>query len=264
LRDMDKCARVVAVSHSTKQNLVEHGGISPDKITVVHNGVGAVFTTVSPEQTAQERAALRTKHGIPVEASVVMHLSTPNRYKNTPTLLRALGRLKQRAGGPVWLLRLGADFFDDEQELMRQLGIGDFVVHAGRGFDDETLARYYRTADVFAFPSLWEGFGWPPLEAMACGVPAITANVASLPEVVGDGGITVAPTDDAALAEALDSLLSDAGLYSKVREKAIAHARQFTWERCAREVLSVYESVTGTSSPNPVHVASPERVQSPH
>ncbi len=119
------------------------------------------------------------------------------------------------------------------------------MIHAGRGFDDQTLADYYRTADVFAFPSLWEGLGWPPLEAMACGIPVVTANVASLPEVVGDGGITVAPTDDAALADALYALLSDKTLYAQTRNRALAHAGAFTWERCAREVLGVYETVTG-------------------
>jgi glycosyltransferase involved in cell wall biosynthesis len=244
LQDMNRCCHIIADSQSTRNDLIEHGKIAGEKISVIYPGVGDVFHK-APGNATEQRTALRIKHGIPQNAPVVMHLSTPNRYKNTPALLRALGRLKQSSIGPVWFLRLGADFFDDEQELIRELGLGDFVVHAGRGFTDEVLASYYRTADVFAFPSLWEGLGWPPLEAMACGVPVVVSNVASLPEVVGNGGMTVAPTDDAALAEALHTLLSDAALYENMRSRASAHAGKFTWERCARQVLSVYESVAG-------------------
>ena len=98
-------------------------------------------------------------------------------------------------------------------------------------------------ADVFAFPSLYEGFGWPPLESMACGIPVVASNVASLPEAVGAGGIIVDPQDWDALANGLRRVLTDAALHADLRAKGLAHAGGFSWEKCARGTLAVYERV---------------------
>lgn len=247
IRCMQRCNRVITISQSTRRNLIEVGGIPGEKIRVVYYGVNPTFEPAG-EHRESERAEILTRHGIPPASAVVLHVATATRYKNTPALLHAIKALCAipALGEKVRLLRVGADFFEDEQQLITELGIGDRIHHAGRIFPDTQLARYYRAADVFAFPSLWEGFGWPPLEAMACGTPVVTSTVASLPEVVGDAGTCVAPADYAALTTALAEVLTNPSLKAERARLSIARAKQFTWERCARETLAVYEEIAAS------------------
>jgi glycosyltransferase involved in cell wall biosynthesis len=247
VRCMQYSRALIAISESTKRDLMRHAGIPEERIRVVYYGVNPRFGPEPGEglSRADERRQVLSPHGIPESARVVLHVGTPNRYKNVPALLQALRYLKEMPalGENVYLLRVGAGFFDDELELVRSLGLTERVVFAGMIRQDTALAAYYRAADVLAFPSLWEGFGWPPLEAMACGTPVVTSNVASLPEVVGDAGITVAPHDHIGLGEALLAVLTDSELACALSARARARAASFTWEACARGTLSVYETL---------------------
>ena len=248
VRCMKRCHTIIAISESTKRNLVEVAGLPEEQIDVVYYGVNHAFAPLPDKDSAvsvEERQGILRKHSIPADALILFHVGTATRYKNTPAILHALKALKEDplVGKRVYFLRVGADFFDDEKTLIESLGVGDRVRHAGKIFDDALLAAYYRTGDVFIFPSIWEGFGWPPLEAMACGTPVVTSDVASLPEVVGDAGITVAPQDHAALIEALRSILSNDDRRQTLREKSLRRARRFTWDECARGTQAVYEKV---------------------
>ena len=244
---LERCQAVISVSESTKRNLLEHTAVREERIHVVQSGVNPSF---SPQPGAgltrlQERGALLNKHGIPQEAKVLLHVGTTGRYKNTPALVRTLEGLRKvpELRDQVWLLRVGVPFDADVQALIENLGVRERLVEVGRVAGDDALAMYYRCADVFVFPSLWEGFGWPPLEAMACGTPAVVSNVASLPEVAGNAALLVDPLDIDGLVEATASLLTDSAKHERHRQLALAHVQNFTWERCARQVLSVYEQV---------------------
>lgn len=151
--------------------------------------------------------------------------------------------LKEERFANLFLLRLGADFFPDEQLLIDQLQIRDRIIYGGRVNSDEMLSRYYRAADVFIFPSLWEGFGWPPLEAMSCGTPVITSNVASLPEVVGDAALMVSPGDYGGLANQIAEVLSSQPLRETMIAKGFLQSQKFRWEQNAEQTLAVYERV---------------------
>jgi glycosyltransferase involved in cell wall biosynthesis len=244
---MRRCRFVIAVSESTKRDLIEHFHFDPERIIVVYSGRNPVFapTPTDGRDPAEVTRGLRKAWGIPEDAKVILHVGTANRYKNTPALLRALQKLRAEPslGERVWLVRAGARFFEDEEALAQELGVADRLVQIGRVTDDAGLADVYRAADVFGFPSVYEGFGWPPLEAMACGTPVVASNIASLPEVVGDGGMTVGPQDIDALAGAFAQVLTDDALHADLRARALQHAAKFTWERCAENVLGVYHRV---------------------
>jgi glycosyltransferase involved in cell wall biosynthesis len=244
---MRRCKYVITISESSKRDLIAHGGIPEEKIRVVYYGVNPKFSPEPPPSItlADERAELLARHHLPANAKIVLHVGTATRYKNTPAILQAIKGLRETPGigESIYLIRIGAPFFEDEDALIQTLRIGDRIVHAGKIFDDMLLGSYYRQADVFAFPSLHEGFGWPPLEAMASGTPVVTSNVASLPEVVGDAGITVAPTDHLGLTNALRRVLSEESVRKEMGARCHARSRRFTWEQCGRETLAVYESM---------------------
>jgi glycosyltransferase involved in cell wall biosynthesis len=108
---------------------------------------------------------------------------------------------------------------------------------------DEDLPMFYNCADIFVYPSLYEGFGLPPLEAMACGIPVITSNTSSLPEVIGDAGIMVDPTDDKSLSDAMYSVLTDKELWQHMSNNGLQRSKIFTWEKAAKEILEIYDEV---------------------
>jgi glycosyltransferase involved in cell wall biosynthesis len=141
-------------------------------------------------------------------------------------------------GGTGWL-------YDKLFLQVHEQGIQDRVLFAGY-VDDADLPLVYNLAEAFAFPSLYEGFGIPPLEAMSCGVPVVAANNSSLPEAVGDAGLLVDAEDVDALAGALSRILDDSALRQALIEQGLEHARQFTWERAARKLLATYEHVGGS------------------
>lgn len=245
LRCIRRCRRVIADSEATRQDLLEYGHLSPEQVKVVYPGIKPLFSPLPVAEAAHRRARLRTDYKLSPEALLVLQVASPTRYKNTPTVLRALQQLvnEPELAKRTYLLRVGADFFPDEDALINELGIRQFIIHAGRLPTDEALVEHYRCADAFAFPSLWEGFGWPPLEAMACGLVPVTSNVASLPEVVGDAGLQIAPTDASGLATALYRLLSDADFKAQRSQACVTRAASFSWEASARGVLDTYGEV---------------------
>lgn len=239
LRLIERCARVIVPSEATKRQLLRFANLTADRVVVVPHGVDRRPDGLWEHGPEGERERLLASHGIDPARRIVLHVCTANRYKNSPALLRMLARLPQE----VVLLRVGEPLFDDEVELARRLGVADRIVNAGRVPGDKGLAAHYRAADVFAFPSTFEGFGWPPLEAMACGTPVVTSNAASLPEVVGDAGLSVDPHDDTALSEAVLRLLSDPEEASRRRAASLEWAAGFTWAAAASRTLEVYRQV---------------------
>ena len=165
--------------------------------------------------------------------------------KNLRRLLEAC-ELLWRAGEHRPLVVVGARLrkHGGINETLTRPGLERRVVFTGY-VPEADLPALYSAADLFVFPSLYEGFGLPPLEAMACGTPVVCSNSSSLPEVVGDAAVTVDPYDVEALAQAMHRVLSDANLRDELRAKGLARTAQFTWERTARETWRVYEKVLG-------------------
>ena len=228
---------VITVSEATKATLVRYTSVRSDRIAVVPYGVNSTFRCA-----ADRIAPLRASNGLAEASAVVLQVASGGRYKNTGVLLHAFAELRSRLEG-VALVRIGAPFYPDEAELARTLGIRDAIKHLGRIDDDRVLAEWYNAVDVLVFPSSWEGFGWPPLEAMACGTPVVASNIPAVAEVVGDAGVLVPSDDPSAVARATEHVLTDAALATSLRQKGLERARQFTWQQAAVRTLAVYDDM---------------------
>jgi len=245
-RSVNKAHHVLADSRATKDDLIELYSTSPDKITVLYSGVDPRFTP-EPERGEAERIRQRYKLG---HQPFILAVGALHPRKNYSRFIAAFAKIadvsRRMDGRPINhnLVIVGEQgwLFDSIIADVARLGIRTRVIFPGFA-DDQDLPALYRAADLFVFPSLYEGFGLPPLEAMACGTPVVTSNVSSLPEVVGDAGMTVDPTDTDALARAMSQVLQDSRLRQQMIERGLARAADFTWQRAARQLCQVYRQV---------------------
>ena len=230
---------IIAVSESTKRDAVRLLGVPAKKISVIHEAAHPLFTPLS---NPTELARVRNHYHLP--ENFILFVSTVEPRKNLPTLLRAFKLLRDNyksdavlavAGNRGWL-------FEEVDRVIDELKLHDTVRFLG-GVPNEELVYLYNAAKVFVFPSFYEGFGLPPLEAMACGTPVIVSQVSSLPEVVGDAGILIDPQDVEALTVAMWRVLGDENLRREMRAKGLKRAQIFSWQRAARETLAVYRMV---------------------
>lgn len=235
---------LITVSSFTKQTVVKALRYPEDRIYVVYEGVD--HSAFSPRPVP---SGFYARYGLDPDLRYVLYVGSENPRKNLPRLLEAFAAVHAERPD-VRLIKVGARQYGPQAEALRhqirELGLEGTIVVAGQ-VTDEDLVLFYNAATVFAFPSLYEGFGLPPLEAMACGTPVVCSNAASLPEVVGDAALTFDPTDGNALAGAMAQVLDDADLQVDLRKRGLARAAQFTWERTARETIKVYEHVMAES-----------------
>jgi len=236
-RSVRKARAVIAISQNTANDLHRLWGVPRDRIHLAYCGVDDIFRPMP----ASEVAAFREARALP--ARYILFVGTLEPRKNVVRLLEAYALLKRQgishklvvAGGKGWM-------YEPIFEAVERLGLGSDVLFPGF-VPRQELPLWYNGADVFVYPSLYEGFGLGPLEAMACGTPVVVSDRASLPEVVGDAGVTVSPDDAPALAEAMGAILSDAALATRLRERGLRRAGEFTWERTAQATVRAYESV---------------------
>ena len=235
-----KARRIIAISESTKRDLVQHFGIAADKIDAIALGVDAHFQPAAPAAISQ----FKQQQGIGDQA--VFYLGSIEPRKNLARLLEAFAMVNGQwsmVNGLLPQLFIGGGLgwkYDPLLAQIRQMGLGERVKLLGR-VQESDLPLWYSACAAFAYPSLYEGFGLPVLEAMACGAAVISSNVTSLPEVVGEAGLLIDPLDTAALARALMQVLSDVAVRQSMRERAIRQAAKFTWQRTAQETMQVYE-----------------------
>lgn len=227
---------ILADSESTRQDLIELFDAPADRTTVIYPGIEARFCPIADAAALQH---VREKYDLPEH--FVLSLGTVQPRKNYVGLMKAFSQLPESdvslaiAGGRGWLS-------DDIYGAVEALGLDARVQFLGF-VDDRDLPALYSAAALFALPSLYEGFGIPLLEAMACGTPVIAADNSSLPEVVGDAGILVGAHDTAALAQAMQQLLADTKARQKLAQRGLVRAQQFTWQRAAEQLLSTYRRV---------------------
>ncbi|MGC8779506.1 MAG: glycosyltransferase family 4 protein [Anaerolineae bacterium] len=239
-----KACRVIAVSESTRQDVIALYGVPADRVVVVPNGVAEAFRPAD----RSEVAAFRRRKGLPER--FFLFLGTLEPRKNIERLLDAYALFLRdhaaRMADRPCLVIAGAKgwFYEAIFARVQRLNLADRVFFPGFVPAAE-LPWWYRAADLFIYPSLYEGFGLPVLEAMACGTPVITSNASSLPEVAGDAALLVPPDDADALAGAMARVWHEPALAAALREAGLKQASRFSWQRTARETLAVYRAVLG-------------------
>ncbi len=236
-RAVQSAERIIAVSHSTARDLAERLGATR-RVRVIHNGIGAEFRP----QAVADVAATRRQYGL--DKPYILFLGTVEPRKNVVTLLRAFRAVRARHDVQLALAGRRGWLYEPVFDEIERLGLGGDVRIIDNGPADHFPALY-SGASAFAYPSLYEGFGLPPLEAMACGTPTVVADTSSLPEVVGDAALLHAPTDDQALADALLRLLEDEALHADLGRRGLARAARFSWRRAAHQTLDVYREALG-------------------
>jgi len=227
-----RARRLIAVSEHAAAESVRLLGISRERIDVVYHGVDPAFRPLP----ADEVAAFRQRWGLPER--FLLFVGTLEPRKNLVRLVEAFSRVRDDrvglvlAGGKGWL-------YDELFAKVEALGLSGQVIFPGYVMGEE-LPLWYNAATLLAYPSVYEGFGLPVLEAQACGTPVLTSNLSSLPEAAGDAAVMVDPYDVEALVAGLNRLLMDRSLRDELRVRGLAHAGQFTWSRTAQETVRVY------------------------
>jgi len=228
-----KADHIIAISAHTKHDLIRLYRMPPERITVTHLGV-------SPEFHPRNKDACRRQLGLPAEDKIVLHVGTAARRKNFSAACRAFALIKRKIKDVI-LLKVGGVSEADRRRISL-LGLEDCFILRDR-VPASQLPLYYAAADVFLFPSRYEGFGLPVLEAMASGCPVVASNATSLPEVLGEAGLMHHSEDVVSLASSVMRILEDVALRDRLVEAGLRRAAEFTWERTARETAAVYRLV---------------------
>lgn len=236
-RTLGRARMVLTDSEFTARELAELFGYPRERTRVTHLGVDACF---SPRSEAEKEAA-RRRHGLPPD--FILCVGTIEPRKNVGALLEAYRLLREGGGATPPLVLVGGDGWREEADRIgRLIATPPFAGAVRRlaylGHDE--LPAVYSAARLFVFPALYEGFGLPPLEAMACGTPVVCSDAASLPEVVGDAALLVRPRDAQGIAAAMRRLLDDGRLRGELAERGLERAKRFTWAETARKTVAAY------------------------
>ena len=229
---------VMTVSASTRDDVVEMFGVPRDRVHVVYHAADADFCLRSQDECNTFRASkgLTTRY--------ILYVGTLEPRKNVDVLIRAFGKVLREEGLQHKLVLIGGKGWMTQaiQQAIEDAGIGDRVLMPGYVAREE-LPLWYSSADLFVYPSTYEGFGYPALEAMASGTPVIASNTSSLPEVVGDAGMLVAPREVSRLATAMAGILTDSELADKLRSRGLKQAIKFNWVDSVHTCLDIYQSL---------------------
>ncbi|WP_017296818.1 glycosyltransferase family 4 protein [Nodosilinea nodulosa] len=232
---------IVCISEATKQDFCDYTGMNPSRVFTAPLAASGRFRPIS---ASEETHKTLRYYGL-ADSPYLLSLATLEPRKNLEFLVRCfLNLIQENPSTDLKLVLVGVSGWKNEgifREVQTCSDLADRVIFTGF-LPDRDLSTIYSGALAFAYPSLYEGFGLPPLEAMQCGTPVITSNKSSLPEVVGDAGIMVNPADEDAMCQAILDLVSSSTLRRSLSQKGLARAKQFSWTRCARETVKVYET----------------------
>ncbi len=232
-----RASRILTVSEASKQDILRFFRINEDKVTVIYNAIADTFYNPPPEDAVEQ---VRERYQL--HDPFVMYAGNVKPHKNIERLIDAFARLREDGEHDDLKLLISGSEVSKYATLRRAVHRYNLHKHVRfLGFQpEETLAALYRLANVFVFPSLYEGFGLPPIEAMASGTPVVVSNVSSLPEIVGDAGVLVNPYDAAAIADGIRRVLDDTALRADLIARGAVRARSFSWQESVKRVHAIY------------------------
>jgi glycosyltransferase involved in cell wall biosynthesis len=240
-RSARRADHVITISEASRADLIQRYKLSPDKVSIAYPGVEGRF---NPRPDPEREAALQARLELP-DNPIVLTVGTLQPRKNHGVLVEAFATLAAASDAVLVIAGEEGWAYGEVKRQAADLGLEGQVRFVGFVPDDD-LPALYRLADVFVYPSLYEGFGLPVLEAMASGLPVVTSNRSSMPEITGpDAGLLIDPTDADEIAHAILSLLGDSQLAPALRERGLERAKAFTWERTAQAVWGVYDKLLG-------------------
>jgi glycosyltransferase involved in cell wall biosynthesis len=244
LDSIDENTFPVCVSESTKNDLYEATGISAERVSVIHLAASEDIFYNEPNQSVINNTL--KKYNIPIDGQYLLSVSTLEPRKNIERTIKAfLNLIQQEHINDLNLVLVGPKGWQFEgifEEMSIKSSLKDKIITTGF-VDDKDLAALYSATLGFVYPSLYEGFGLPTLEAMQCGSPVISSVTSSIPEVVGDAGILIEPTDESAISNAMLQLYSDGDLRKTLKQKATLQAAQFSWQKFTDEHIQLYKKI---------------------
>lgn len=237
---IEKSQQIIADSLSTKKDLIDLLGVSSNKIKVVSLGVDHLFKKINN----QKEIVLRTQKYIDLGQKYILAVGNLEPRKNLSVIVKAFSLLPLKLQQQYKIVFVGGKGWNNSrlQQTIHDHNLSSKVIFTGF-VKDEDLPYIYNRASVFIYPSLYEGFGLPPLEAMACGTPVICSNTSSLPEVVGRAGLLINPQDETEIAQAMKKILNSPLLAQKLSAKGQKQAEKFSWAKTARETLAVFHKI---------------------
>lgn len=236
---LNKVRKIITVSDNSKKDIIELLDVTPEKVTVIYEGVDDIFRVVNEETTLEN---VRERYRLPHE--FILFIGTISPRKNPRGLIESISILRNRGLKDLSLIMIGPEGFktDEVLRLIHERNLEDSVRHIGY-VPYEDMPYIYNISSLLVYPSLYEGFGLPPLEAMACGVPVIASNTSSMPEILGDAALLVDPYNPGEIADSIKKILHNESLRSSLIEKGLKKASSYSWEDTAKKVLKVYEEI---------------------
>ena len=238
-----KSSLIITVSQHAKKDIIDVLKVPAERIRVTYEAAGDEYKPVTdPEMLARARA----RYGLSAGSRYILYLGGLDHRKNVPLLVRAFAHVFQQVNDPKLHLLVAGNpdqksgpLFPDPRPVAADLGMSGQIIY--RYIEEEDKPAIYSDASVFVYPSYYEGFGLPPLEAMSCGAPVICSNRTSLPEVVGDAALTFDPDNTGQLVAAMRSVLTNPELAADLRARSLQQAARFNWRKTATETLAAYE-----------------------